>query len=148
VDNCVETYFPVNAICSIEGIYNVKITNLPIILGSIFIICGCQTISPNINHQENSKDNENIKESNEEIQTALESIIGVISQKDAEQVDLRALGKQLRKDKEAQSAVRVISDSMSGKNLRIKYCPESGRRYDPKIIICPIHEIPLEYVED
>ena len=103
----------------------------------ILFLSGCQTVPKNVEKNETNKD----------VQTALETIAGAVSQKDLTEEEIKNFEKQLRKDEEAQSAVRVISDSMTGKNIRIKYCPIGGKRYDPKIEECPIHKVKLEYIE-
>ena len=98
---------------------------------------GCQTIPKAEQKGESSQD----------VEQALESIAGAVSQKDLSEEEIKNFKKQLRSDPEAQSAVKAISNSMSGKNIRVKYCPVCGRRYDPKIEKCPIHGVELKLIE-
>lgn len=79
--------------------------------------------------------------------TALKSIIGSISGQEVNDEDIRSLGVQLRKDKEAQEAVGAISEAIANTDKEIKYCPVTGKRYSPKLTKCPIHDVMLEKVE-
>jgi len=59
--------------------------------------------------------------------------------------ELRDLKKQIRTDKEAQTAIQAITESVGG-NQTVKYCPVTGRRYAAHIEICPEHQVKLEIV--
>ncbi len=101
------------------------------------VLAGCRTIPKNVDQGETNKD----------VQSALTSIATAVSERELTNAEVRNFEKQIQKDPEAQSAVRVISNSMSGKNVRIKYCPLCGRRYDAKFEECPIDKTKLEWVE-
>ena len=87
------------------------------------------------------------KESAKDEVTALKSIVGSISGQEVKDEDLKSLGQQLRKDKEAQESVGAISDAIVNTGKKIKYCPVTGKRYSPKLIKCPIHDVMLKEVE-
>lgn len=55
---------------------------------------------------------------------------------------------QIRTDKEAQSAVGAISEAVTGMGSTVKYCPVTGKRYSPRIEVCPVHGVALEEVDN
>ncbi len=62
--------------------------------------------------------------------------------------DLNTLVRDLRKDKQAQSAVETLTNTLSGRPSDVKYCPVDGQRFSGKIQICPVHTVELKTVED
>ncbi len=109
-----------------------------VILG-VLGMTGCQTLQqpkPVASH-----------ETHRDVQKALGSITEAISGKTLSDKELKKLSKDLRTDKEARSAIKVITDTMSGRR-RVKYCPVTGRRYAPNLTVCPEHGVPLKDVSD
>jgi len=102
---------------------------------SVFLF-GCQTTSKGRNSIENT---ENIGE-------VLSAVAGALSGKQLSDEEMRNLEEQIRTDKEAQSAIEVITNSVGGKAPQVKYCPITGRRYASHIEICPEHQVQLEIV--
>ena len=70
-----------------------------------------------------------------------------MSGRELSEEEKRNLQEQMRTDKDAQSAVQAISGSVSGKNVKVKYCPVGGERYAPHIETCPVHGVRLELVD-
>jgi len=104
----------------------------------IFSVAGCQAalkIGADQKTEEGSLD-------------ALSSIAGAVSGKNITQNELKTLGRQLRKDPEAQSAVKAITDSLNGGKRIIKYCPVGGERYAPNMTVCPAHNVKLEMLNE
>ena len=79
--------------------------------------------------------------------SALQSVAGAISGKPVTQEEMKNLAQDLRKDKNAQSAVRAITDSMNPSKNVVKYCPVDGARFSAKFTTCPIHGVVLKEVE-
>ncbi len=109
----------------------------------IGLISGCQTIS----HNTKSSSTKNV-ENKEDISTAMESVAEALSGRELNKEDMRSLGKQIRKDPEAQTAIKAITDSMSGSGFKVKYCPKTGKRYAPHLEMCPEHNVELLPVEE
>ena len=89
-----------------------------------------------------------VGESSQEIMSAVEQVLGSVSGKPIDQKGLKDLGKELRTNPEAQSAVAVIKDSVSGQGKVVKYCPIDGERYSPKFDSCPVHHVLLKSLND
>ena len=107
---------------------------------AVFIIVsflsGCQTASPPQAQEETRKD----------VQEALSAVAGALSGKSLNEEELRNLEKQIRADKEAQTAIQAITESVGGKTPAVKYCPVTGRRYAPHFKRCPEHDVELKKV--
>lgn len=100
---------------------------------------GCSTAIPPMAEDETPED----------VKSALGTVAGAIAgQGQLSDEELAELEQQLREDPEAQSAVQTITSSMSGTAARVKYCPQTGKRYAPRLDTCPIHNIPLESLEN
>ena len=109
-------------------------------LGILVIICvvaGCRTIPAARSEGETDR----------EAQEALTAVAGAVAGKPLSQEEIRQLEKQLREDKEAQSAVQAITGSMSASTPVVKYCPITGKRYAPHMEFCPEHNVPLKVVD-
>ena len=103
----------------------------------ILIICmGCATSQPLPGSSINR----------EETEAALESIAEAISGQELSEEDVKKLKEQIRKDPEAQSAIKVITNSVSGQNQRWKYSPATGKRYEPHMEVDPETCVPLKCV--
>jgi len=100
----------------------------------VFLFSGCAT-------------SESVK-ANREAHDVLSSVAEAISGKELSDQELRDLEKQMRTDKETQTAIQVITESISGADTLVKYCPVTGRRYAPHFDECPEHHITLEVVSD
>ena len=114
----------------------------------LFFISGC--ISTTSNNPENNikkvfntSQTENIKDA----ATALESVSEAITGKELTDDQARKLANDLRKDKDTQTAVKKITDSLEGKKIDIKYCPTDGKRYSSGMEYCPGTDIKLLPVE-
>ncbi len=83
-------------------------------------------------------------ESQEDVVSAMEHVLGSVSGKLVDQKQLENLGKEIQKDPQAKSAVQAITNSVSGQNQTVKYCPIDGQRYSPKFSVCPVHQVPLK----
>jgi hypothetical protein len=100
-------------------------------------LSGCQTAAP-------------IKaesETNQDVQEALTAVAGAMRGRKLSEEEKRNLERQIRSDTEAQSAIQAISESVSGKSVKVKYCPITGKRYAPNLEECPEHHVPLETVD-
>jgi len=97
---------------------------------------GCQTMHQ---IQDSKGDEENIGE-------ILSAVSGALRGKQLSEEELRNLEKQIRTDKDAQTAVQAITDSVGGKVPQVKYCPVTGKRYAAHLEICPEHQVRLEIV--
>ncbi len=109
----------------------------------VFIFCltllGCQTSKPIAKNQ---------TESDKDVESALISIAGALKGETLSSEDLKKLNKQLRVDKDAQSAVSTITQSISGKAHTIKYCPQDGKRFAGSVKLCPDHKIELRWLDE
>ena len=110
---------------------------LSLLVGILFLT-GCQTMSQPKSENESRKD----------VKEALGTIAEAISGKELSEKELKNLSKDLRTNKEAQSAIQSITNSMNKKSAIIKYCPLTGRRYAPRVMICPEHNVELKILED
>ncbi|MBF0484736.1 MAG: hypothetical protein HQL25_08550 [Candidatus Omnitrophica bacterium] len=109
--------------------------NFILILLVVFI-CGCSVAGKPTTNATNSKDAEQ----------TLTSVTSALAGKPVSEQDLRKLEKDLRNDPEARSAVNEVANSFNGE-VKVKYCPVDGKRFAPNIIECPIHHVPLKWVE-
>ncbi|MEK7097357.1 MAG: hypothetical protein AAB906_00745 [Patescibacteria group bacterium] len=78
----------------------------------------------------------------------MEHVLGAVSGKPLDQKGLENLSREIQKDPAAKSAVKTITDSMSGQDQAVKYCPIDGQRYSPKFESCPVHQVPLKTLSD
>ncbi len=113
-----------------------NISRIILSLTSIIFLCGCQTI------------NGNKSQSSTEAKEALTSIAGAMSGKQLSEKDIEALSKRVQNDPETKSAVETLTNSLSGKERKIYYCPIDGVRYSQAVAICPVHHIPLKAVDE
>lgn len=116
-----------------------------LLLASCFSFSGCQTTRSSRRGSTEGKGQS--VETNKDAQEALTSVVESISGQDLTEQDLRRLNKQLRSDKDAQSAVQVLTDSIGGNAAQIKYCPVTGKRYAPHIVKCPEHGVDLKEID-
>jgi len=86
-------------------------------------------------------------ESREEEKAALQSVVGAVSNREVGEEDLRDLSRQIGGDEEARQAVETIAQGLGGE-VRVKYCPVTGKRYHPRFKVCPVHGVPLKEVKD
>jgi hypothetical protein len=97
------------------------------------IAAGCRTTQSTVDH---------------ETESALKSVAGAVKGSPLTDSDLKKLNKQMREDKDAQSAVSTITNSMSGKEYTIKYCPKDGKRFAGSVQVCPEHNVELRWVDE
>jgi len=86
-------------------------------------------------------------ESNEDIKTAIGSIVEAVSNKDLSDEEKDKLTDQILGDKDAQEAIKAISDSMDIRSASVKYCPITGKRYASHMDVCPLHAVKLSVVQ-
>jgi len=83
----------------------------------------------------------------DEALSALESITESLTGKEMDEKQRKEMIRQLRKDEEAQSAIKKIGDAIDNKNIKIKYSPKTGKRYSLDMEYCPdtgVKLLPLE----
>ena len=78
----------------------------------------------------------------------LRQVAGALSGQELTDEQKKKLVSDIRKDKEAQSALRSIAGAMDMKQAAIKYCPVDGKRFSPDHDICPVHKVKLEELAD
>ena len=83
-----------------------------------------------------------------EMKSVIGSLAEAVGGKELNEQEINNLEQNIRKDPEAREAVQMISDSISGKNKQIKYCPITGKRYSPKLKECPVHHEELKWVAE
>jgi len=103
----------------------------------LFFGGGCQTTQSSSQQHNSLKDN----------QEAVEAIVEAITGKELSDSEKADLMKQLQKDKEAQSAIQAIADSLDSTKSRIKYSPATGKRYSPDLEVDPETGVKLEWVQ-
>ncbi len=82
-------------------------------------------------------------ESQKDVISAMESVLGNVAGKPVSQKDLEKLNRAIQKDPEAKSAVQTITNSLRAEQV-VKFCPIDGERYSPKFENCPVHHVPLK----
>lgn len=100
-------------------------------------LSSCQTIKTK-KHQL-----EYLNESQEAIGTIAEAVTG----RPMTEEEKKALGDQLRRDPDAQSAVESIANSIS-EPVRMKYSPSTGKRYAPHLEYDPETGAQLLWLDD
>ena len=83
---------------------------------SLYLFVGCATGSK---HQPDLGQPNEVQETEREVISAMESVVGAISGQEIEQKELKELGQQLRKDQEAQSAVQAITGNSSVQSITL-----------------------------
>ena len=78
--------------------------------------------------------------------SAMSHVVGAVSGQEINAKDLRKLNARIAKDPQAKSAVRAITNSLSGDGQVVKYCPIDGERYSAKFEFCPVHKVRLKIV--
>lgn len=81
----------------------------------------------------------------EEGVTALKKVGEALTGEPITDAKMKEMQKQL-KDKEAQSAVQTITDSLKNQQPSIKYCPSTGNRYAGHLKEAPDCDVPLEWL--
>lgn len=109
-----------------------------ILLVCTFIISGCATTQRSSSRKPTRK---------ESIET-LKTVASAVSGKELTDDDVKDLGKQIRNDPEAKSAIESITQSVTGTNRVVKYCPLTGKRYASHIIVCPEHDVELKILDE
>ncbi|VAX35147.1 hypothetical protein MNBD_UNCLBAC01-1807 [hydrothermal vent metagenome] len=106
-------------------------------LSMVVFLAGCQTMQT----QPKAK-----TESRKDVQKALGTITEAISGKHLSEKELRDLARDIRTNKETQSAIESITGAVGGEEKSVMYCPLTGRRYAPSLTICPEHGVALKEV--
>lgn len=127
-----------------QNFYSFRIFQYLYIIVLVFFT-GCATSTPD---KDKIVRPQAVGESSQDVMSAVEQVLGSVSGKSIGQKGLKELGKELRENPEAQSAVAVIKDSVSGQGQAVKYCPIDGQRYSPKFDSCPMHHVLLKFLND
>ncbi|MCD4779718.1 MAG: hypothetical protein K8S27_04110 [Candidatus Omnitrophica bacterium] len=69
--------------------------------------------------------------------TAWETVSEAITGQEMTEDELRNLARDIRKDKDAQSALESIATALDPQKVRVKYSPATGKRYSADMEICP-----------
>ena len=108
-----------------------------IVLTFLSLFCaGCHSVSVEINAADQK-----------EAESSLTSVAGALAGKKLSPEDIKKLEKQIATDKDAQSAVKSIGNSMQGQAM-VKYCPVDGQRYSAHLTICPDHGVELKSLDE
>ena len=108
-----------------------------IVLTFLSLLCaGCQSVPV----QKNAADQK-------EAESSLTSVAGALAGKKLSPEDVKKLEKQIATNKDAQSAVKSIGNSMQG-HAPVKYCPVDGQRYSARLTICPEHGVELKSLDE
>lgn len=81
---------------------------------------------------------------NQENLEDLRTVAGAMAGKAITDDDLKKLNQQLKTDKDAQSAVSTLTNTLSGTKKVIKYCPVCGERFAASVKTCPTHNVELK----
>jgi hypothetical protein len=103
----------------------------------LLVFTGCQTTHP-------KKDDASTREAMEAVGT----VTGALTGKEMTDDEKRKAVNDLRKDKDAQSAMRSISGALEVKQTGIKYCPIDGQRFSAEVEMCPVHHVKLKELTD
>ena len=106
-----------------------------------FFSLNCTTVSPKNERAKGST------ESAQEVTEALQSVAGAISGQEIDKKKLRDLAVDMKTNPETQSAVNVVTESLRGQNIEVKYCPVDGKRFSGTLERCPEHGVILKKVE-
>lgn len=101
----------------------------------VFLVCllGCQTAKAPSQGMSQTGDKEMLK-----------SVASALGGKDLTDEEMKALIKGVKNDKEAQSAIESISNSLDSEKRQIQYCPLDGERYAARLTVCPKHSVELK----
>jgi hypothetical protein len=106
------------------------------------IICifftGCQTTHPKTP----------AGESTQEQLDAVGSVTGALTGKELTDAEKRKMLRDLKSDKEAQSAMKSISGALEVRQTGIKFCPVDGQRFSSDVDLCPTHHVKLKELTD
>jgi len=117
----------------------------------IFFIVGVSSLSCfSLNCTTASQKTEKAKgsaESPQEVTEALQSVAGAISGQPMDEKKMRDLAVEMKTNPEAQSAVNAVTQSLTGQNIDVKYCPVDGKRFSGTLERCPEHDVLLKGLE-
>ena len=77
------------------------------------------------------------EETEQDAVSALGAIASSYTNKEMDEAQLKQVAKDIQSDEQAQSAIKVITDSMEGKTTGIKYSPVTGKRYSADLEFDP-----------
>lgn len=87
------------------------------------------------------------EETTQESREAIESVVEALAGQELNDKDIRQLTNQLRKDKDAQTAIEAITETMDPTAVKVKYSPATGKRYSASVEYCPETGVKLLPVE-
>lgn len=117
-----------------------------VLLGTLLL--GCCSVARNNAIKPTQTQPSSHPESAAQVKSVVTSVVGAISGQEMSEKDLRELTRQVQRDPEAQSALKVLTNSVSGEGAVIKYCPVDGKRYSAKFQVCPEHGVLLKEVKE
>jgi hypothetical protein len=99
------------------------------------LLAGCQTAP--------KKSSAGKTESQQEAVSAIGTMTQGLTNQEIGPEDLKRLAVQVRKDPQAQSAVKAVNSAFDIQDAGIKYCPVDGKRFSSRLEICPVHKVKL-----
>ena len=79
--------------------------------------------------------------------SALRVVTGAVSSTDMTDEDLYRAAQRMKDDPEAKTAVEAVSSAFDQRNVRMKYSPQTGKRYSPDLEFDPETGVRLLPVE-
>lgn len=112
---------------------------------ALFIMGGCAT-GP---HQMIKDPNKQApKETPQDVVSALEKVAGSLSGKELNEKEIKTLSTDIRANKDTQSALQSITSALGQDRSGVKYCPVDGKHFNPRVLVCPEHNVKLKEVEE
>ena len=109
------------------------------VLVVLICVAGCSTMS--------SQQKREVLRKEQEATSALKAVAGGLSGTEVKDEDLKNLAQRMQKDKEAQSAVKTLTNTVASSEVAVKYCPVDGKRFSGRLMECPEHHVKLIPVE-
>jgi hypothetical protein len=111
---------------------------------ALVLISGCATTGQKTSAK--SVNGSQSLETTNDVQSALQSVAGSLTGQEVSQEDLKKFSEQIQGDKEAKTAVKAVTNAMSGQRC-VKYCPVTGKRFSCRLKYCPEHGVLLKKIE-
>lgn len=119
---------------------NLFLRNVFVCLICLTFFMGCRTVNPPVVAKDQG-------ETMEDVDQAIEAIAGAVIGKKLSEEEYKDFKKEIRKNPEAQSAIEVITQNVSGQQRCIKYSPQTGKRYACTLDIDPETGVKLEILD-
>ena len=106
----------------------------------LFAAGGCRTTQSSISSSAR-------QETRQEEGTAIQAVLGAVSGQEVNEQKMHDLVQEVKKDQEAQSAVKAIAEASSpGTDAMV--CPSDGKRYSARLKTCPDGVTPLQAIKE